>query len=401
VIAFAYFRNACDVLEKNCKIPGQNYLSQGYSVYHVNLTWGGDMRRWRDQFFVFFLAIALSSSIFALATDPMPILNANRIRILSIDGGGIRGLIVTVILKEIEEQLGKPMAKIFDMVAGSSTGGMIALALTAPDQQKQPRISAKELANIYHNDSSCIFESSWKHWLMNLGGLLGPKYETAGLAKLLKDRLGDTKLSQAIIPTLITGYHLEGEEGVQFFSEDAKAFPNDKDCLMHEVGLATSAAPIYFDPIDIQFPWGKLGSVVDGGLYTNNPSMLAYVTAKKHYPKHTIEIYSLGTGQTYVEEHNQHLKGRGLLQWISYIIDHLQIGNTDAGDAALHQLLNEKGERNYFRLNVRISQSHSSMDNISEENITYLYGKGIEAINTTTFKDMITRLKSSDQVFSQ
>jgi uncharacterized protein len=320
------------------------------------------------------------------------------IRVLSIDAGGIRGIIAAIVLKEIEKEVGRPIAKIFDMVAGSSTGGIIALALVAPNHLRQPIKTAKEIVNLYVTKNKKIFQTSWEHWLMNLGGLLGPKYQSSGFAVLLHDQLGNTMLSDALIPTLITGYHIEGESGIEFFSEDAKEFPKDKDCLMREIGLATAAAPVYFESVDISFPWGKLSAVADGGLYKYNPAILAYTNAKKLFPNRKIELYSVGTGQVSAEKLTSVLKERGLLQWFRPIIRHIQIGGTEADNAVLDRLLNENGEENYFRLNVRLENARSSMDDNSEKNLIYLYNKGIEITRSKTFQIAIGRLKNKSQV---
>lgn len=180
-----------------------------------------------------------------------------RVRVLAIDGGGVRGIIPAVILEKIEEEMGRPIAQIFDMVAGSSTGGLLALGLTAPNQNQQPVASAKTAVQVYLLETPGIFTSSWKHKFKNLGGLLGPKYELTGLTTMTA-QLGDAKLSEALIPTLVTGYHVAGESGIEFFSVDAKKYPAEKDCLMRQVAMATAAAPVYFDSVDVDFAWEGL-----------------------------------------------------------------------------------------------------------------------------------------------
>lgn len=334
----------------------------------------------------FFSVLIICTS--ALATD-------RPFRILSIDGGGVRGIVPAVMLEQIEEQLQRPIHEVFDMVAGSSTGGIIALSLatgslTAADE---PNYTAEEVVDLYINNSVDIFSASWTHKLSTMGGLLGPKYETTGLRNMLEQKLGNTMLSQTLIPTLITGYHIEGESGVEFFSEDAKKYPKDKDCLLTEVGLATAAAPIYFESVDVNYAWGTLKSVADGGIYKQNPALLAYLNAKKINQGRKIEVYSLGTGSYSSEELDAQFKGRGLLQWLTRIMGHLTIGGTEADDTVLHRLLNEDGEENYFRLNVHLSADHSKMDDSSEENLKYLYDQAMLSTQTPMFIEMVKRLK--------
>ena len=294
--------------------------------------------------------------------------------------------------------MGRPIAEIFDMVAGSSTGGILALGLTAPNHNRKPTITAKTAVNLYLNESVNIFYASWQHWISNMGGLFGPKYESTGLFSLIDKQVGNTKLSEALIPTLITGYYIAGESGVEFFSEDAKKQPYDKDCLMLHVGMATASAPVYFDSVDVDFAWGKLMAVADGSLYAHNPSLIAYATAKKHFPNKTIEIYSLGTGLLSPEELSDQLKGRGLLKWLAPIISHLQIGGAEADMAVLHKLLNEKGPQKFFRLNVPIDKAHGAIDDASEDNLHYLYKQGKKAIESPVFNAMIKNLQRGGRI---
>jgi len=324
--------------------------------------------------------------------------NANTddcVRVLSIDGGGVRGVIPAVILEKIEEEVGKPAVEIFDMVVGSSTGGILALGLAAPNQQGRPVVSAKGAVNQYINQCHNIFCSSLLHWVKNIGGLIGPRYDSSGIERMLREQLGDTKLSEALIPTIITGYHIAGHSGIEFSSVEAKTYPADKDCLMRQIGMATAAAPVYFDAVDIDFNWGTMRAVTDGSLYAHNPSLIAYVNAKRLFPNKRIEIYSLGTGVITPEDLSSQLKGRGLVHWLAPIIDHIQIGGTDADNAILHRLLNEDGEENFFRLNVQVDKAHNSIDGTTPENLLYLYQQGLKVTKSSAFSEVVKRLKSA------
>ncbi|HXW53689.1 MAG TPA: patatin-like phospholipase family protein [Myxococcota bacterium] len=345
------------------------------------------MRVFRGKIAWTTLFVLVSLSNWARASD--------RVRVLSIDGGGVRGIIPAIALAAIEKEVGKPIAQIFDLVAGTSTGGVLALALTAPNNRNEPVITAKQAVHHYIIQSSSIFQASFSHWLKTGGGLWGPRYESIGLLGLLKNQLGDALLSQALIPTIITGYHVEGRTGIEFSSIEAKKFPAEKDCLMRQVGMATSAAPIYFDAVDVEFGWGVLKTVVDGSLYAHNPSVIAYVNAVKTYPGKKIELYSLGTGLITPEQLSLQLKGRGLLQWAPPMIDHLQIGCTEADSSILHRLLNEDGQQNFFRLNVPVDHAHNSIDDTSVGNMRYLLEQGKKAVQSTIFKQMVERLKKS------
>lgn len=315
------------------------------------------------------------------------------IRVLSLDGGGVRGVIEAIVLAEIERELDAPASQIFDLIAGSSTGALIALALSVGDQDHHPRFRARDLLPLYLERGKEIFHASLRHKISTAFGLWGPKYETDGIMKNVYQIFGDTRMSEAILPIMITGYHVDGETGIQFSSVDAREFPEDKDCFMRDVALATTAAPVYFDLADIEFPWGTLRAVADGGLYRNNPALLAYIDTKRMYPDRDIEVYSLGAGKISAEEIGIQLKGRGLLHWISPIISHIQIGDMEGDNDMLHKLLNNSGEQRYFRLNIDISRHFRRMDDVSAKNFAYLIKRGNDAIHTPIFLSMIKQLK--------
>lgn len=345
------------------------------------------MKRWQFNFLISTAIAIVSIAGFSSTTDP--------IRILSIDGGGVRGIIPAVVLEKLEQDLQRPIHEVFDFVTGSSTGGILAISLTTANPNHQALHTPTEMVNLYITESKTIFSSSTSHFLRNLGGLIGPRYESLGLQGLLEKSLGTARLSQALVPLLITGYHIEGESGIEFFSEDAKAFSLDKDCLIKDVAMATAAAPAYFDSVDIEFPWGTLRHIADGGLYKHNPALLAYVTATKMFPGRPIEIYSLGTGRVSAETLNAELKGRGLLQWLMPILKHLQLGGSEVDSSVLEKLLNNNGRQNYFRIDVSVNRQHSRMDKTTPEHLRYLYRKGQDATKTAQYKLMVERLTRS------
>jgi patatin-like phospholipase/acyl hydrolase len=317
------------------------------------------------------------------------------VRVLSLDGGGIRGIIEAVILVELEKDLNLPIAEIFDLVAGSSTGGIIALGLVKDSGLHRPLYSAKDLLNVYLNHGDQVFHASIYHRIKTLYGFLGPKYESASLKNLLVTYLGDAKLSEALKPTIITGYDVEGEIGVEFSSEQARLFSDTIDCRMCDLALATSAAPIFFDTPCLELSCICLNAVMDGGIYKNNPALLAYLNAKEIYPNRTIEVYSFGTGRIHAENNEKVLNGRGLWHWLPPLIFHKQIGDIEGDNVVLDRILNQSEQRNFFRLDVRIDRAHRRMDNILPENIQYLYEKGQEAVQSDTYKLMVQRLSQN------
>ena len=181
-------------------------------------------------------------------------------KILSIDGGGIRGLIPARVLAEIESRCGRPAGELFDLVAGTSTGAIIACALTRPEP-----LSAEQIASIYIDEGPEIFDRSLLKIVTSVGGLIDERYESDGLLTSLRRHLLEFRLADAKPPVLLTAYDL--------VSRSALLLRNDDDMSMVDAAHGSSAAPSYFEPARV----GGL-TLVDGGVFATNPAMCAYAT---------------------------------------------------------------------------------------------------------------------------
>ena len=175
-------------------------------------------------------------------------------RILSIDGGGIRGIIPGQILVALEEKLRKkvkdPDARIadyFDLIAGTSTGGILACAHLCPDPKKpsRPKFDAQQVVGLYLERGDEIFSIPTFHKLKTLNGTSDEKYPSAELEDALNDYFGETKLSQLLKPCLITSYDIKRRQGHFFTQRDAIRNPG-WDYYIKDVSRATSAAPTFF-----------------------------------------------------------------------------------------------------------------------------------------------------------
>ncbi len=145
--------------------------------------------------------------------------------ILSIDGGGIRGIIPAMILAEIERRTGHRIAQMFDLIAGTSTGGVLALGLTIPQSidVERPKYRASQLVSFYEKDGKEVFHSFWQN-ITSLHGLLEEKYPSERFEKILKRYMGeDTRLSDALTEVLITSYEIESCRPFFFTRRKARA----------------------------------------------------------------------------------------------------------------------------------------------------------------------------------
>src|SRR4051794_26854596 len=163
-------------------------------------------------------------------------------RVLSIDGGGIRGLIPALVLAEIEQRTGRRVAELFDLVAGTSTGGILACALTRPGADGKPRYTAAELTELYITEGPKIFHHTLLHTVESAAGVFDEKYENSGLRHALDHYLGATMLGETLVPIFVTAYDIENRRA--FFFRTG----GEWDYRLADVALATSSAPTYFEP---------------------------------------------------------------------------------------------------------------------------------------------------------
>ena len=297
---------------------------------------------------------------------------SGRYRILSIDGGGIRGIIPAVVLAEIEQRSGKRICELFDMFAGTSTGGILTLALAAPAADGGPQWSARELVDLYLENGPVIFRRSVWHWIRSAGGILDEKYPADGLESVLKRSFAETRLSQALVELLVTAYDIEGRDPFFFKRRRALEAAGD-DYPMWEVARATSSAPTYFEP----FKLAAGPALVDGGVFATNPSMSAYADARRFEPDAELVLVSLGTGQLERPIPYEKAKDWGVLEWARPILDVVFDGVADTTDYELRQVL--EGGR-YFRLQTSLDFGSDALDNASAANMRALVRKGEELV---------------------
>lgn len=230
--------------------------------------------------------------------------------ILSLDGGGIRGILATVWLSEMERLTHRSMASLFHMMAGTSTGAIIAAGLSMPKtaQSKQPRYLASEILEIYRTQGKNIFTRPG-FGLPNFSGMAKPKYTAQGREALFSNSFGTATISEALTELVIPAVR-SGSNGTSLFTRQSALYDPSKNMGIVNILMATSAAPTYFPPHII----GDY-AYVDGGVQANNPVTLAYTEAlKNNIDLKDIYIWSLGTGD-YVPDSLYPEKYRNLLFW--------------------------------------------------------------------------------------
>jgi len=293
-------------------------------------------------------------------------------RILSIDGGGIRGLIPATILSVIEQRTGKRCAQLFDIIAGTSTGGILALGLTKPDQFGRPQLAANDLRDVYKRDAPHIFRNPASWW----ENLIRPKYvSSSGISRVMRDNLGDTRLKDAVSDILIPCYDIEQRSPHIFRSHWARR-QEQHDFHMSDVACAAAATPTMFEPVRLPRP-GADGhiSLVDGGVFANNPSLLAFAEVNKMFAAQDDNylVVSLGTGASMERMRRKYLTDWGYVRWSIPMIELVSESSSEAVHEQMRYLLPPTHYQRYYRFQVDLPDDvYYALDNPSQGNMAGL-----------------------------
>ncbi|MDQ6731898.1 MAG: patatin-like phospholipase family protein [Actinomycetota bacterium] len=300
------------------------------------------------------------------ASDRLP--ESFSFRILSVDGGGIRGVIPALLLERLEALLAAALAAAptesaarwrgidspriadcFHLIAGTSTGGLLAAGLTSTGPDGRPTLTAGDAANVYTTHGPAIFHSSVIEKVEQGFGLTAPKYPLAQLRTALEDPavLGDARLKDARTGVLILSFDTT-IPGLRYFTRwgqpGAGSTPTTPAETMVEVALATAAAPTYFDPEAL----GR-SRLIDGGVYAGNPALAAITLALRRttepIPRTPRELFmvSLGTGAWSAP---LDYGGGGIIGWLQprtggeALLKAMLGGSSDFANEAAHMLLN-------------------------------------------------------------
>lgn len=277
----------------------------------------------------------------------------DRFQILSLDGGGIKGLFSAAVLAFLEEDHGLRIADHFDLIVGTSTGGIIALALC---MEMRPR----EIVRFYVRHGPEIFAASR---LSGIKRFFRSKYNSDGLESALKDCFGKKRLADSVKRLVIPSYNI-GEDDVYLFkTPHHERLRRDYKVPVWQVALATSAAPTFF-PSCLKVDHIRL---VDGGVWANNPTMVGVVEAVSmlDVPLEAIRVLSLGTTNA-VKGRSKKLDRGGRLQWRTEAIDVIMQGQSIGAFTQAQHLL---GRDKVVRMDPKVPDGLFTLDKLSEEEL--------------------------------
>jgi patatin-like phospholipase/acyl hydrolase len=226
--------------------------------------------------------------------------------------------------------------------------------------------------DFYLEDGPKIFVRSRWRTATTLGGLVDEKYAADQLEHALRRRLGEgSRLSETLLPVLVPAYDIERRRPFLFRTRSAQRPPRPGetyDYPLWQVGRATSAAPTYFEPCLLEPSRDERYSLIDGGVYANNPSMCAWADVRAQYPARAMIVVSLGTGELCRPILHSEASGWGLASWARPVLDVMFDGTSDVVDHQLGQLLGGA----YHRFQVRLDEGMDDLDDASRTNLRAL-----------------------------
>ena len=299
-------------------------------------------------------------------------------KVLAIDGGGIRGLIPAVVLAEIERRSGRRIAEAFDLIAGTSTGGILACGLARRGAGGGPAFTAADLAGLYESEGPEIFHRSLLKRITSGEGYLEERYDDSGLNAALRRYFDGTHLSQALTDVFVTAYEIERRQA--FFFRSWRARTDDAyDFTLVDVARATSAAPTYFEPARVQDAGAKASyALIDGGVFALNPAMVAYAEVVALDRRDELDlVVSLGTGAHTRRIPYERARGWGQVGWARPLVDVVFDGLAQTVDFELGRLL---AEGRYVRLQTDLREASDDLDDASDRNLEALRREGARLV---------------------
>jgi patatin-like phospholipase/acyl hydrolase len=290
----------------------------------------------------------------ASLTTPPPPEHYDRFQILSLDGGGLRGIFMAAVLTAFEDDHAVLITDHFDLIAGTSTGGLIALGLGAG-------LRPREILDFYLSAGVRVFRSPP---LSRVRSLLRPKYDAQRLRKELEAIFGVRTMADSSVPLLIPSFNLDTNTVYMFKTPHHPSLVRDGRVSMVDVAMATTSAPTFFRPHSFE---GQ--SLIDGGVWANNPATEAVAEAVGKFGRElaSLRVLSLGSSSD-LRLSASHLANGGILSWARRqdIISVLLAGQSHAGFTRLRHLIPND---NIVRIQPIVPPTTFSLDRVDSKQL--------------------------------
>jgi predicted acylesterase/phospholipase RssA len=273
-------------------------------------------------------------------------------KILAVDGGGIRGVLPASVLATVEDSLDEPVVDYFDLVVGTSTGGIIALGLAAG-------LKAREIIDFYIEHGPGVF--CGPHLPRRLRQWTVGKYHAKGLRSALEEVFGDRRLGESKTRVVVPALNLETGEVRIYKTAHHPKFERDFKERVVDVAMATAAAPTFF-PAHLSQSGIPL---IDGGVFANNPTGLAAVEAVGvlGWQRGDFAILSLGCGDEPLAVGRGRHRNLGRLYWASKLADVFMAGQSSSSMGSGYLLA---GHDNVRRISPSVAGGRFGLDVVKE-----------------------------------
>jgi patatin-like phospholipase/acyl hydrolase len=309
-------------------------------------------------------------------------------KILAIDGGGIKGVFPAAFLASVEKSVGKPIGEYFDLIVGTSTGGIIALGLGLG-------LTAEQILGFYEEYGPAIFKGN--KFLRLLRQLGYSKYNSDALEAALQETFGNRKIGESTTRLVIPSLNLETGEVHVYKTAHHERFVMDYKLTAKEAALATAAAPTYF-------PTYRSAAgipLIDGGMWANNPAGAAAVEALGvlDWKKGDIKLLSIGCTTEPLNAHANRTKGLGVNYWATKIITTMMVGQSSASHGTAQLLL---GHANVTRISPVVPNKRFKLD--ATHDLSSLKGLGNSEARKALplikdfFQDKATKFKPNHEI---
>lgn len=292
-------------------------------------------------------------------------------RILSLDGGGIRGLVTAIWLNRLEQKLGSPLRDHFELIAGTSTGSLIACAVSLG-------IPTATIVDLYVTQGRDVFPPAARRLLNRIGrafsqGLDAPRYDGKGLERVLKQVFSDRQFGELPRRTLVTSYDTLNREAL-VFKNDRREY---NELAIWEICKASASAPTYF-PAHVITIDGQSIPLIDGGVVANNPTACAIAEGSRMNQRRTLDdrvdlsqfvVASFGTGETTRPISIEDAREWGALEWAQPLVGVLFDGSADSVHYIAKHLL---ADDRYFRFQTPLTTAYDDIDNSDRTNLNAL-----------------------------
>jgi uncharacterized protein len=304
----------------------------------------------------------------------------HRFQILALDGGGAKALFTVHILARLEQDLGVSVSDSFDLIAGTSAGGIVALALGAG-------LAPSEIVMHFKSLVDTVFPSARRRWWRRPRQLTSPIYDADALRTALKGILGGTKLGDSAKRLVIPAWDVQAGAVHIFKTPHHRRLTRDWRLQMVDVALATSAAPVYF-------PAARVDDhrLIDGGVWANNPSVVSIAEAVSMLgvPLRAIRVLNVGTIDR-VTNHPKRLDRGGLLNWAKPIAPLILDAGSRGGQGIAEHLI---GKGNYTRFDASVPGELYALDSADPEDVAGLAAR-VSRILSPTYSELFASHKAT------